>query len=186
MEGTRFDQFARTVATSRSRRRVLGAVLAGVLSSLSTRTTTADDADDSGTVIADASGGNHNYSTVADPAPVRTDREPDRTRNEDDEEDDDDKDKDKNKNKDAQEPGEEPVEEPVDEPVEEPVCPSGSTTFCCQCTNAAGNPTACTATTSTIPDCPSDCGIGNPFAVLEADLGQEFTCVDNTCTPGPC
>jgi hypothetical protein len=65
MEGTRFDQLARVMATSGSRRRVLGGFLAGALAGLRIRSTAADD---SGTAIADASGGNHNHASAADQA----------------------------------------------------------------------------------------------------------------------
>jgi hypothetical protein len=68
MEGKRFDQLARAAATSGSRRRVLSAVLAGGLTGLWARVTAADD---SGTAIADASGGNHNQATATDPASGR-------------------------------------------------------------------------------------------------------------------
>src|SRR5215210_2392874 len=63
MEGTRFDYLARTVATSGSRRRVLGALLAGALGGLRLRATRADER---GTAIADASGGNDNLAGVVD------------------------------------------------------------------------------------------------------------------------
>jgi hypothetical protein len=179
MEGTRFDQFARTLATSRSRRRVLGAVLAGVLGSLRARPTTADDVDDSGTVIADASGGDHNQATVLEPAPVRHDRErePDR---------DDDRDEDKDKKK-----GEDKDSDPAPAPdngedSSEAVCPQGSRTFCCQCTDPiTTQPFSCIGSATDITDCASECGTFID-EVLEADPGQEFTCVSNTCTQIPC
>src|SRR3954466_7254209 len=60
MEGTRFDYLARAVATSGSRRQVLRALLAGALGSLRLRATSADE---SGTVIADAGGGDDNLAT---------------------------------------------------------------------------------------------------------------------------
>jgi hypothetical protein len=63
MEGARFDELARTVASSGSRRRLLGALLAGALGSLRIRATRADE---SGTEIADASGGNDNLAAVVD------------------------------------------------------------------------------------------------------------------------
>jgi hypothetical protein len=72
MEGKRFDQFARAVATSGSRRRVLAGFLAAALASLRVRTTSADD---DGTAIADASGGDHNVATVVDPATGANDRD---------------------------------------------------------------------------------------------------------------
>jgi hypothetical protein len=80
MEGKRFDQFARAVATSGSRRRVLAGFLAAALGSLRVRTTSADD---DGTAIADASGGDHNVATVVDPATGRQDHDHDRDRDHD-------------------------------------------------------------------------------------------------------
>jgi hypothetical protein len=61
MEGTRFDYLARTMATSGSRRRVLSALLAVALGSLHPRPTRADER---GTTIADASGGDDNLAAV--------------------------------------------------------------------------------------------------------------------------
>jgi hypothetical protein len=80
MEGKRFDQLARAVATSGSRRRLLGAVLTGALGSLRIHATSADD----GIAIADASGGDHNVATVVDPAPSGNDRDHDPDRDHDD------------------------------------------------------------------------------------------------------
>ncbi len=65
MDDGGFDRLVRAVAMRGSRRRVLGGLLAGALGSLRVRPTAADD---SGTAIADASGGNHNATTVTDPA----------------------------------------------------------------------------------------------------------------------
>ncbi len=62
MDAGRFDRLARAVGNRGSRRRLLGGLLAGALGSLSLRTTAADD---SGTAIADASGGDTNLATVA-------------------------------------------------------------------------------------------------------------------------
>jgi hypothetical protein len=61
MEGTRFDYLARSVATSGSRRRVLGALLGGVLGGLRLRATRADER---GTAIADASGGDDDLAAI--------------------------------------------------------------------------------------------------------------------------
>jgi hypothetical protein len=61
MEGYRFDYLARTVASSGSRRRVLGALLAGALGGLRLRATRADER---GTAIAHASGGNDDLAAV--------------------------------------------------------------------------------------------------------------------------
>jgi hypothetical protein len=80
MDGARLDRLARAVATGGSRRRVVGAVLAGVLGSLRPRTTAADD---SGATIADASGGDQNRATVVDPATNRNDHDRDRNRDRD-------------------------------------------------------------------------------------------------------
>ena len=71
MEPQSFDQLARFVARSGSRRRLLAGVLGGALGSLRARTTTADEA---GTIIADASGGGFNRGTVTGPA-VGSDRD---------------------------------------------------------------------------------------------------------------
>ena len=71
MDSNRFDHVARAVATSGSRRHLLGGLLMGALVSLKSRITAADD---SGTAIADASGGNHNHATAADPATGGNDR----------------------------------------------------------------------------------------------------------------
>lgn len=57
MDASDFDRLARAVATRGSRRRVLGGLLAGTLGGLWMRPTAADN---SGTVIADASGGDDN------------------------------------------------------------------------------------------------------------------------------
>jgi hypothetical protein len=65
MEGKRFDQLVRALATRGSRRRVLGGFLAGTLGGLRIRPSAADD---SGTTIADASGGNHNLASAVDQA----------------------------------------------------------------------------------------------------------------------
>src|SRR4051794_12065097 len=78
MDGTRFDQLVRTVAVSGSRRRLLGALLAGALGSLRLRTTAADD---SGTAIADASGGNDNLASAVDQASSGQDHNHDRDSN---------------------------------------------------------------------------------------------------------
>ena len=83
MDSQRFDRLTKTLATAGSRRRVLGAVLAGMLGSLGTRTTIADESEDSGTVIADASGGNHNQAIVLEPDPAHNDRDRDRDRDDD-------------------------------------------------------------------------------------------------------
>ena len=64
MEGKRFDQLARALATSSSRRLVLAGLLAGALGSLRVRTTAAQD---DGIVIADASGGDDDLATVVEP-----------------------------------------------------------------------------------------------------------------------
>ena len=61
MEPQSFDQLARSVARGGSRRRLLAGVLAGALGSLRARPTTADEG---GTIIADASGGNRNRATT--------------------------------------------------------------------------------------------------------------------------
>ena len=74
MEGKRFDQLARTLATSGSRRRVLGGFLTGVLGGLRIRPASADD---SGTTIADASGGDHNHATAAEPGANGNDQDRD-------------------------------------------------------------------------------------------------------------
>ena len=63
MEETHFDRVAR-VAAGGSRRRVLGALLAGALASLRLHTTSADQP---GTVVAEAGGGDHNLATVVEP-----------------------------------------------------------------------------------------------------------------------
>ena len=73
MEGIRFDSLARTMATSGSRRRVLGALLAGALGSLRLRATRADE---SGTAIADAGGGDDNLAIVVNPATGGNDSKP--------------------------------------------------------------------------------------------------------------
>ena len=73
MEGKRFDQLARAVATRGSRRRVLGGFLAA-LAALRIRATAADD---SGTAIADASGGNDNLASAADQASAGQDHDHD-------------------------------------------------------------------------------------------------------------
>jgi hypothetical protein len=78
MEGRHFDQLARAVAARGSRRRLLGALLTGGLGSLRLHTTSADE--ESGTAIADASGGDHNRATVVEPAPSQNDRDRDRDR----------------------------------------------------------------------------------------------------------
>lgn len=70
MEPQSFDQLARSLATGGSRRRLLAGVLGGVLASLRARTTTADEG---GTVIADASGGDLNRATAIDPATTGND-----------------------------------------------------------------------------------------------------------------
>src|SRR5215203_293359 len=80
VEGKRFDQLARTVGTSGSRRRLLGALLVAALGGLRLRVATADD---DGTVIADASGGNHNHATVIDPPTGQHDCNRDNDRNDD-------------------------------------------------------------------------------------------------------
>lgn len=64
MEGKRFDQLARALTTSSSRRRVLVGLLAGAVGGLSVHATAAQD----GVVIADASGGDDNQATVVEPA----------------------------------------------------------------------------------------------------------------------
>ena len=61
MEETHFDHVARAVAAGASRRRVLGTLLAGALWSLRLRATNADEP---GTVIAEAGGGDQNLATV--------------------------------------------------------------------------------------------------------------------------
>ena len=66
MDGMHFDQLTRTMAGRGSRRRVLGTLLVGALGSLRLRPTVADDR---GTAIADASGGNHNLASAVDQAP---------------------------------------------------------------------------------------------------------------------
>jgi hypothetical protein len=181
MEGTRFDHLARALATSGSRRRVLGAVLVGALGSLWTRATAADD---SGTAIADASGGDHNLATVVDPATGEHDRNRDNNSDKDrDDEREHDRGDDKNKNKDKDKDKDSGEQGNSDQGSGAAVCPPGSDVFCCQCTVPVR---ACTPQDEPITDCPSECGIGNSFEVLEAAPGQEFTCVGNTCTPGPC
>ena len=160
VEGKRFDQLARTVGASGSRRRLLGALLVAVLGGLRLRVATADD---DGTVIADASGGNHNHATVIDPPTGQHDRNRDNDRN-------DDEGKDKAK----------------DEDSGDALCPPGSNTFCCQCTNDSGDDVGCVAAASNITDCPAECGLDNIAEVLVADPGQEFTCEADTCTQIPC
>ena len=81
MEGKRFDQLARTLATSGSRRRVLGGFLTGVLGGLRIRPASADD---SGTSIADASGGDHNHATAAEPGANGNDQDRDHDGNDGD------------------------------------------------------------------------------------------------------
>ena len=80
MEGKRFDQLARTLATSGSRRRVLGGFLTGVLGGLRIRPASADD---SGTSIADASGGDHNHASASDQESAGQDHDHDRDRDRD-------------------------------------------------------------------------------------------------------
>ena len=74
MEPRSFDQLARSIARSGSRRRLLAVVLGGALGSLRARTTTADEG---GTIIADARGGDLNRATATDPA-TGNDRDHDR------------------------------------------------------------------------------------------------------------
>jgi hypothetical protein len=81
MEGKRFDQLARALATSSSRRRVLAGLLAGALGSLRIQATSAQD---DGVVIADASGGNDNLATVVDPASAGSNRDSDQNNREKD------------------------------------------------------------------------------------------------------
>ena len=81
MDGMRFDHLAKTVAARGSRRRVLGALLAGALGGLRLGTAVADD---SGTAIADASGGNHNLASAADQASSGQDHDRDRDRDNND------------------------------------------------------------------------------------------------------
>lgn len=82
MNGKRFDHLARDVAASGSRRRLLGALLAGALGGLRLRITAADD---SGTAIADASGGNNNLSTTPeqDTSKIDHDSNPERDHTDD-------------------------------------------------------------------------------------------------------
>ena len=61
MEGARLDYLARTMATSGSRRRLLGALRVGAMGGLRLRPTRADER---GTTIADASGGDDNLAAV--------------------------------------------------------------------------------------------------------------------------
>ena len=77
MDSDRFDWLSRTLATAGSRRRVLGALLASALSSLRVHTTSADEDESSGTVIADSSGGNHNRAAVINPSTSDHDRDRD-------------------------------------------------------------------------------------------------------------
>jgi hypothetical protein len=72
MEPQSFDQLARFVATSGSRRRLLAGALGGALGSLRARTATADEG---GTIIADASGGDLNRATATDPTTTGNDRD---------------------------------------------------------------------------------------------------------------
>jgi hypothetical protein len=81
MEGKHFDQLVRALATRGSRRRVLGGFLAGALGGLRIRPTAADD---SGTAIADASGGNHNLASAADQASAGQDHDQDHDHEHDD------------------------------------------------------------------------------------------------------
>src|SRR5215217_5245491 len=90
MDPRRFDSLTKALSTAGSRRRVL----AGVLGSLRLRTTIADD---SGTVIADTSGGDHNQATATDPAPGGHDHNHDNDHNDHDKDHDKDKDKDKDR-----------------------------------------------------------------------------------------
>jgi hypothetical protein len=81
MTANRFDSLTRTLATTGTRRGLLGAFLAGVLVTLRIHPAAADDSDavigdtsdivstdDSGIVIVDASGGDANLAGVVDPA----------------------------------------------------------------------------------------------------------------------
>jgi hypothetical protein len=78
MESERFDALARSLVTTGSRRRMLAGLLAGALVSLRVRTSAADDRDDRGTAIADASGGDQNQATVIDPATNQHDHDNDK------------------------------------------------------------------------------------------------------------
>jgi hypothetical protein len=98
MEGKHFDQLARAVATSGSRRRVLAGLVAGALGSVRIRTTAADD---DGIVIADASGGDNNLATVVDPATSGNNRDRDRDEAEKDDDEEKDKDHDGERNRDG-------------------------------------------------------------------------------------
>src|SRR5215210_6257136 len=77
MDSGRFDALARTFVTTGSRRRMLAGLLAGALVSLRVGSSAADDRDDSGTTIADASGGDQNRATVVDPVLNRNDHDHD-------------------------------------------------------------------------------------------------------------
>ncbi len=82
MDPRRFDRLTATFATAGSRRRVLAALLVGALGNLRLHTATAED--ESGTVIAEAVGGNANLATVVDPATSPTDYDPDHDHDQDD------------------------------------------------------------------------------------------------------
>jgi hypothetical protein len=75
MDSARFDTLARTLATSGSRRRVLGGLLAGALAGVRVGPASADDVTD--TVIADARGGNANTATVVEPTQHHDDHDKD-------------------------------------------------------------------------------------------------------------
>lgn len=169
MEGTRFDRLARSVATSGSRRRVLGAMLAGALGSLRIRATAADD---SGTAIADASGGDHNQATVVDPATGGT--TPDRHKNdtqdnEKDEDEDEDKDRDNDASRDCQ-------PESDAEACGSQTCGT-AVNRCGQSVNCAGCAGCCSGTSCENGDSNGACGTQGVACSDCGAAGQ--TCVEN-------